>query len=173
MNNGQDKIADSQLVYPAGAVEAIHRDESDIPFAAVGDGSFMQLLQVDLSQGLWILRMRFPVGGVSVEKHYHTGQVFAVTLKGSWYYKEYPETINRPGSYLYEPAGSVHTLVIDPACEEETEIWFCVHGSNLDLNSKGEVVRVSSARDMLSSYRALCESQGLSHDRVNIVGEAC
>ena len=68
------------------------------------------MLHVDLNQGLWISKTRLPPG-FQVATHFHTGLVFAVTLKGSWHYLESPEAVNRPGSYLFEPAGSRHTLV--------------------------------------------------------------
>ncbi len=106
-----------------GLTEAIHISESEVPFVDTGDGGSMQLLQVDLNQGLWILRTRMPPGR-TITKHYHTGSVFAVTLKGRWFYKEYPSYVNAPGSYLYEPAGSVHTLMTPKDQEGITDVWF-------------------------------------------------
>ena len=61
-------------------------------------------------RGLWIIRNRF-APGVLVQKHRHTGQVYGYTLSGAWKYAEY-DYVNRAGSFLYEPAGSVHTLTV-------------------------------------------------------------
>ena len=88
--------------------QALHRGEEELPFVALGDGTHLQLLQVDVEAGLWVIRTKFEPG-VVVPTHKHTGEVFAFTRSGSWKYREYPE-VNTAGSYLYEPAGSIHTL---------------------------------------------------------------
>ncbi|MCU1353535.1 MAG: ChrR Cupin-like domain, partial [Acidimicrobiales bacterium] len=83
--------------------QALHRSEDELPFVDLGDGAELQLLQVDVEAGLWVIRNRFPAGYV-VPTHKHTGTVHAFTLSGSWHYAEYPE-VNTAGSYLFEPAG--------------------------------------------------------------------
>jgi len=77
--------------------------------------------------------------GYQVEKHYHTGPVFAVTHSGSWYYKEYPEQVNTKGSYMFEPAHSVHTLTITEGGNEPTDVWFAIYGANIHVDEKGDV----------------------------------
>ena len=153
-----------------GLTEAIHVSEDDVPFVDSGNGSSMQLLQVDLNQGLWIVKTRMP-GGQEVAKHYHTGSVFAVTIQGEWYYKEYPEYINAPGSYLYEPAGSVHTLMTPKDQEGITETWFAIYGANVNVDDDGNVTGITDAQSILAAYRALCAAQGLSSDKVIVNGE--
>ena len=54
----------------------IHRGEADLPFVDVGDGVQLQVLQVDLAQGIWIIRIKF-APGTSVQIHKHTGHVYA------------------------------------------------------------------------------------------------
>ena len=44
------------------APTAIHRAEEDLPFVDFGDGSMLQLLQVDLAVGVWVVRARFAPG---------------------------------------------------------------------------------------------------------------
>ncbi|MDF1645191.1 MAG: 2,4'-dihydroxyacetophenone dioxygenase family protein [Pseudomonadales bacterium] len=153
-----------------GLTEAIHISETDVPFVETGNGSSMQLLQVDLNQGLWVVKTRMP-GGQAVNKHYHTGSVFAVTIQGQWFYKEYPEYINSPGSYLFEPAGSVHTLMTPEDQEGITETWFAIYGANVNVDEEGNVTSMVDAQSILATYRALCEAQGLSSDKVIVNGE--
>ena len=153
-----------------GLTEAIHISESEVPFVDTGDGGSMQLLQVDLNQGLWILRTRMPPGR-TITKHYHTGSVFAVTLKGRWVYKEYPSYVNAPGSYLYEPAGSVHTLMTPKDQEGITDVWFAIYGANINIDEAGNVVGMVDAAAILRTYRMLCAAQGLSADKVIVLGE--
>lgn len=146
---------------PAPAVDprrAIHRGESDLPFVPFAEGVDLQLLQVDVDQGLWVVRTRFQPG-ITIATHKHTGPVFAVTRAGSWKYLEYPE-VNTAGSYLYEPAGSVHTLTVPATETEVTDVWFAIYGANLNLDANGNVEMVIDAPLILDFYRAQCRAQG-------------
>ena len=145
---------------------AIHRGEADLPFIDVGDGTHLQLLQVDVELGLWVVRTRFEPG-VTIPTHKHTGQVFAFTLAGRWKYLEYPE-VNTAGSYLYEPAGSIHTLTVPDDVEGLTDVWFAIYGANLNLDDDGNVWAVIDAGFMRDFYLAMCEEQGFG--RPDVVG---
>ncbi|MEZ5144305.1 MAG: 2,4'-dihydroxyacetophenone dioxygenase family protein [Acidimicrobiales bacterium] len=149
---------------------AIHRGESELPFVDLGDGSLLQLLQVDLDQGLWVIRTKFQPGMV-VQTHKHTGCVFAFTLAGSWKYREYPE-VNRAGSYLFEPALSVHTLTVPEDNTEMTDVFFAIYGANLNLDAEGNVEMVIDAGLMLDVYYNLCEAQGFDRPDVILGGRS-
>ena len=137
---------------------ALHRGADDLPFVALGDGTHIQLLQADVEAGLWVVRTRFEPGAV-VPTHKHTGPVFAVTFAGRWKYAEYPE-VNTAGSYLYEPAGSVHTLTVPDDNTELTDVWFAIWGANLNLDDAGNVASVIDAGVVREGYIALCEANG-------------
>ena len=145
---------------------AIHRGEDDLPFVALGDGSHIQVLQIDIDAGLWVLRTKFEPG-VTIPRHKHTGAVFAVTLAGSWKYLEYPE-VNTAGSYLYEPAGSVHTLTVPEDQEGMTDVWFAIYGANLNLDENDNVEMVIDAGFILEFYRAACAEQGCPDPKIII-----
>ncbi len=151
----------------AEARRAIHRGESDLPFVEFGEGIALQLLQVDLDQGLWIVRTRFQPG-VVIQTHRHTGPVFAVTFAGSWKYREYPE-VNTAGSYLFEPAGSVHTLTVPADQSDVTDVWFAIYGPNLNLDASGNVEAVIDAELIHQFYLAACKEKGIDDPAV-IVG---
>src|SRR5690606_8744869 len=145
---------------------ALHRGEDELPFVDLGDGSELQLLQCDVEAGLWVIRTRFPAGYV-VQTHKHTGEVFAFTITGRWRYAEYPE-VNTAGSYLYEPAGSVHTLVVPEDDEGVTDVWFAIRGANLNLDADGNVTSVIDAGVVRDFSLAACESAG--HPRPAVIG---
>jgi len=145
---------------------AIHRGESELPFVDLGEGIKIQVLQVNIDAGLWVVRNKFAPGTV-VQKHKHTGEVFAFTQSGSWKYAEYPE-VNTAGSYLYEPAGSVHTLTVPDTNTEETDVWFAIYGANLNLDADGNVDTVIDAQFIYEIYVAMCEAEG--HGRPNVIG---
>lgn len=140
------------------APSAIHRGEDDLPWVDLGDGIELKVLQVDLSQGLWVIRNRF-APGAAVQIHKHTGQVFAFTQSGSWKYAE-SEYVNTAGSYLFEPAGSVHTLIVPDTNTEPTDVWFAIYGANLNLDAEGNIEMVIDAGLVLEVYRAMCEAIG-------------
>ena len=142
---------------------ALHRGEDDLPFMDDGNGLLTQVLQVDVEAGLWVVRTRM-APGLTLPRHKHTGEVFAVTFSGSWRYLEYPE-VNRAGSYLFEPAGSIHTLT---ALEDGADIWFAIRGANLNLDDAGNVESVLDAGLVRDGYLAWCEAQGLG--RPDVIG---
>lgn len=140
------------------APTALHRGEGELPFVDIGEGATLQLLQADLANGVWVIRNRFQPG-YTVQTHKHTGHVYAFTQRGSWHYLESPDDVNTAGSYLYEPAGSVHTLHVPPTNDGETDVWFTIHGANLNLGDDGNVEMVIDAHFMLPFYLALCAEQ--------------
>jgi 2,4'-dihydroxyacetophenone dioxygenase len=150
--------------------EAILIHDDDLPHVNLPDGSTLQLLQVDLNQNLWVVRNRFKPG-FSIDTHYHTGPVFAVTQSGEWFYKEYPDKVNRAGSYLYEPAHSLHTLTVAEDATEDAVVWFAIFGSNIKIDDAGDVTSILDARTVLTAYRAMCEMEGKSCDKVIVQGE--
>jgi 2,4'-dihydroxyacetophenone dioxygenase len=153
------------------APPTIHRGEDDLPFVTLPDGTGLQLLQVDLAAGVWIVRNHFPPG-ITIQTHKHTGHVHAFTQRGRWHYLESPDAVNTAGSYLYEPAGSTHTLHVPPDNDGVTDVWFTVHGANLNLDEEGDVTSVVDAHVLLPFYRAMCEDQHGMADPPVIVIEA-
>jgi 2,4'-dihydroxyacetophenone dioxygenase len=145
---------------------ALHRGENDLPFVPLGDGSELQLLQCDVEAGLWVIRSRFPAG-YRVQTHKHTGEVYAFTIAGSWRYVEYPQ-VNTAGSYLFEPAGSVHTLIVPEDVEGITDVWFAIRGANLNLDADGNVEMVIDAGLIRDFYLGSCEQAGLP--RPDVIG---
>ena len=103
---------------------AIHRGDDELPWVDIGDGSLLKVLQIKEREGLWIIRNRFSPG-YQVQTHKHTGPVYAFTTTGAWKYKE-SDFVNRAGSFLYEPAGSVHTLIVPADNTEPTDVFFAI-----------------------------------------------
>lgn len=164
------KMAARPIIPAESDQDTMHVGADDLPWLEAGDGSAIQLLHVDLTQGLWISKSRIPPGH-RVTKHYHTGLVFAVTLQGQWFYAETPEAVNAPGSYLFEPAGSLHTLCTPEGRDGDTIAWFAIYGANINLDDEGKIVSVFDARAVLEIYRGYCEALELDHSKLIVVGE--
>jgi len=138
---------------------AVHIGDEEIPWVTLPDGSQLKLLQVRVEEGLWIIRTRFNPG-YRVQTHRHTGPVWGYTVSGAWKYAEY-DYVNRAGSFLYEPAGSVHTLTVLEDNTEITDVWFHMYGANLNLDADGNVESVTDGATALAGYYAMCEYQGI------------
>jgi 2,4'-dihydroxyacetophenone dioxygenase len=134
---------------------AVHIGVDDLPFVEVGGGNKMRILQVNEEEGLWIIENIFQ-SGFDVQTHRHTGPVWGYTVSGAWKY-------NRAGSFLYEPAASVHTL---EAIEDDTRVWFHMYGVNLNLADDGSIESVSDGPRSLAAYYSLCEEQGFPRPNV-------
>jgi hypothetical protein len=65
------------------------------------------------------------------------------------------------GSYIYEPANSVHTLDVPADNTGPTDVLFVIEGALLNLDDKGEVESVSDGPSLLEAYYALLEAQGV------------
>jgi quercetin dioxygenase-like cupin family protein len=141
---------------------AVHIGADDLPFVDIGDGNLLKVIRVDAAESLWIVENVFQAD-FEVQTHRHTGPVFGYTTSGAWKYKEYDD-VNRAGSFLYEPAGSIHTLTV---LEDDTRVWFHMYGANLNLRPDGTIESVTDGAGTLAAYYALCEMQGL--DRPNVL----
>jgi len=138
---------------------AIHRGDDELPWVDIGGGSLLKVLQVKEREGLWVIRNRFEAG-YAVQTHKHTGPVYAFTTSGAWKYKE-SDFVNRAGSFLYEPAGSVHTLIVPEDNTETTDVFFAIWGANLNLDADGNIESIVDAGGILQAYYMLCEAEGL------------
>jgi len=141
--------------------EAIHKGADELPFVDIGGGNKLKVIMVDEGQGLWIIENIFQ-NGFAVQTHKHTGPVYGYTVSGAWKYKEY-DYVNRAGSFLYEPANSVHTL---QCIEDGTDVWFHMYGANLNLDADGNVESVTDGASALAGYYALCEAAGIPRPNV-------
>ena len=135
---------------------AIHKGAEELPFVEMGGGNKLKVIMVDEGQGLWIVENIFQ-NGFEVIAHKHTGPVYGYTVSGAWKYKEY-DYVNRAGSFLYEPANSVHTL---QCIEDGTDVWFHMYGANLNLDADGNVESVVDGAGTLAFYLAMCEQMGM------------
>jgi quercetin dioxygenase-like cupin family protein len=145
------------------APTAVHIGKDELPFVEIGGGNKLKVIQVDEPNALWIVENIFQAG-FEVQTHKHTGPVYGYTTSGAWKYKEY-EYVNRAGSFLYEPAGSVHTLT---CIEDNTQVWFQMYGVNLNLDENGNIDSVSDGAGSLAAYLAMCEAQGFGRPDVLI-----
>lgn len=135
-----------------------HVGADDSPWVDTGTGVDLKVVRFDTLRGTWVILNRFRPG-VRLQTHRHTGPVDGYTLRGRWHYLEY-DFFSTPGSYIYEPANSVHTLDVPEDNHEETEVLFVIEGALLNLDGDGRVESVTDGPGMLQAYYAMLEAEG-------------
>ena len=141
-----------------------HIADDDLPWADTGVGIELKVLRVTVETGVWVVRNRFQPG-VRIPRHRHTGPVEGFTLTGRWHYLEY-DFWNTAGSYIHEPASSVHTLDVPADNTEPTDVLFIIEGVLLNLDDQDAIESVADGPTTLAAYLALLEAQGLGRPPV-------
>jgi quercetin dioxygenase-like cupin family protein len=118
--------------------ELLTVNEQEVPWLedSLGGGIKIKPLRLDMEAGVWVILVSFAPGS-EVPLHYHTGEAEVFTLSGRWNYAEYPDQPQTTGSYLFEPAGSVHTLMVPADNTEDTLMLVRVRGANINFNQDG------------------------------------
>jgi quercetin dioxygenase-like cupin family protein len=125
-------------IQPEIAVQAIPDDERVwVPQAP--DVSFRPLL-LNTVTGSWCNLLRVRKSGV-LSRHIHPSWVTGYVIRGAWRYLEH-DWVAREGSFVYEPPGEIHTLVVDEAVggsAETTEMitFFNIHGAMVYVDEAG------------------------------------
>lgn len=133
-----------------------HVTEDAAPWVDVVGGQ-RRLVYSNVDQGVWALGARYEPGS-GTERHSHTGEVFGWTISGRWMYAEYGIEYSA-GSFVHEPAGGTHTLIVPTDNTTITEVLFVVHGANLILDDNDEIVRINDATTFRARYLSLCDEQ--------------
>jgi 2,4'-dihydroxyacetophenone dioxygenase len=82
-------------------------------------------LCLNVSHGYWMNLLRVRKAGV-LSRHRHPGPVHGFVLRGRWRYLEH-DWVATEGSYVFEPPGETHTLVV-PDDVAEMITYFQVNG---------------------------------------------
>jgi len=135
-----------------------HVGDDDAPWVDTGYGVDLKVMRFDAGQGTWVIRNRFRPG-TRLQIHRHTGPVDGFTLAGRWHYLEY-DFYSTAGSYIYEPANSVHTLDVPADNTGDTDVLFVIEGALLNLDPDGNVETATDGPGILEAYYALLEAEG-------------
>ena len=129
----------------------------DLPWVEQAKGVWFKPLRLAPELGVWANLVKVSAQGM-VSRHRHHGPVEGWVLQGRWRYLEH-DWVAGPGSYVHEPEGDVHTLVVEGG--EEMVTLFIVHGSIEYLDDDDRVLRTDTAQRKLALYEAHCEAHGL------------
>lgn len=146
------------------AVQAIPDDERVwVPQAP--DVWFRPLL-LNTVTGSWCNLLRVRKSGV-LSKHIHPSWVTGYVIKGAWRYLEH-DWIAKAGSFVYEPPGEIHTLVVDDVVgENEMITQFNIHGAMIYLDDNGKTTGYEDVFTKIDMCRKHYIDVGLGADYID------
>jgi quercetin dioxygenase-like cupin family protein len=124
---------------------------------------FFRPLCLNVSQGYWMNLLKVTKSGV-LSRHRHPNAVHGFVLKGRWHYLEH-DWEAREGSYVFEPPGETHTLVV-PDDVDEMITYFQVNGTMNYVDPYGKHLGYEDVFTKIDMCRAHFEEVGLGADYV-------
>ena len=143
-------------IVPELAIAAIPDDERVwVPQAP--DVWFRPLL-LNTVNGGWCNLLRVRRSGV-LSRHRHPMLVVGYVIKGRWRYLEHA-WVAEEGSFVYEPPGETHTLVVPEDCAEMIT-FFNISGAMIYLDESGRQTGYEDVFSKIEMCRAHYTAAGL------------
>ena len=135
----------------------IGASEEESPWVPWQPGIHIRHLAFDVRRNSFTNILWVQQGGM-LGRHRHRGPVFGYVLEGSWNYVEH-DWVARPGDYIGEPPGAVHTLVSNDPRGMKTLFW--LNGSLEFLADDGQVAETFDVFWFIDHYVSYCRSRSL------------
>ncbi|WP_342545480.1 2,4'-dihydroxyacetophenone dioxygenase family protein [Lysinibacillus sp. FSL K6-4013] len=136
-------------------------DIDEIPWVPTFEGSdevFFKPIRFDLTTGQWIHLSKFKVGKGNAQHKHTGGTVLAYTIQGKWRYLE-RDWVAKPGTFVYEPPGDVHTLVVEG--EEDMITLFYLSGVIEYYDEQGNIMLQDDIFYRMKRYQDFCAANGI------------
>ncbi|URN93788.1 MAG: 2,4'-dihydroxyacetophenone dioxygenase family protein [Candidatus Pristimantibacillus lignocellulolyticus] len=132
----------------------------DLPWVPFDEGEVnchFKPLRFDLSTGTWTYLFKIKSNKV-LTRHRHTGgSVIGYNIQGQWRY-EGRNWIAKPGTFIFEPPGDIHTLITE---EEEVITLFILGGSLQYFDNNNSVIGQDDIYTVLKKYQDYCHAMGI------------
>lgn len=145
---------------------------SDIVIKAVPDDERLWVPQapnvwfrplfLNATTGEWVNLLRVRRSGV-LSRHRHPAPVHGYVIKGSWKYLEYDWTATE-GTYVFEPPGAIHTLIVESSDEMITLFHVC--GALIYFDEHHRAVGFDDVHSKIQMCQKHYEDVGLGAERV-------
>ena len=99
-----------------------------------------------------------------LSKHRHPAPVHGYVIKGKWRYLEH-DWVAEPGTYVYEPPGETHTLVLEDKSEMIT--FFNNGGPVIYVDEEGNQVGYDDVFTKIDICKSWYEECGLGTDYID------
>jgi quercetin dioxygenase-like cupin family protein len=149
-------ILPAKGIVPELAIAAIPDDERVwVPQAP--DVWFRPLL-LNTVNGGWCNLLRVRRSGI-LSRHRHPMLVVGYVIKGRWRYLEH-DWVAEEGSFVYEPPGETHTLVVPEDCAEMIT-FFNIAGAMIYLDESGRQTGYEDVFSKIETCRTHYTAAGL------------
>jgi len=132
--------------------------EDESPWVPFKENVFIRHLSFDARHNVYANILWVKKGG-SLGRHRHRGKVFACTLEGNWRYLEY-DWVARPGSYVQESPGAIHTLVSDNP--EGMKTFFLLNGAVEFFDEHDNLLETLDVFWFIDHYLSFCREHGIA-----------
>ena len=129
-----------------------------------GDSIFSLPLMFNVTNGSWINITRAHGEGI-ISRHRHSSPVTGYTLDGTWGYLEHEWTASK-GTFIFEPPGETHTLVVHPEAGHMT-VLFHNFGPLMTVDDAGNVCDYVDVFKRIEVCRTYYASIGLPDDYID------
>jgi 2,4'-dihydroxyacetophenone dioxygenase len=113
--------------------------------------------------GGWANLLKVTKAGI-LSRHRHPAPVHGYVIKGSWRYLEH-DWVAHEGSYVYEPPGETHTLIVDKDVEEMIT-FFNIFGAMIYVDEHGRQIGYEDVHTKIAMCRDHYRKVGLGDDYV-------
>ena len=178
----QNIFAPTKPTSTATSSSSVAIDDEELLWIPQTDTVSFRPLCFCVSSGYYVnlLRVRSKTKGKMgfLSRHRHPGPVHGYVIKGSWKYLEH-DWIAKPGSYVFEPPGEIHTLVTVPTTSssstnesddgedfDEMITLFHVTGSLLYCDEHGTIVGAEDVFTKLQKAKEYYKSIGLDDNYI-------
>jgi quercetin dioxygenase-like cupin family protein len=149
-------------IQPEIAVQALPDDER--VWVPQAPNVWFRPLLLNTVTGSWCNLLRVRRSGV-LSRHIHPSWVTGFVIRGSWRYLEH-DWVAREGSFVYEPPGEIHTLVVDDLATQGSEApemitFFTIHGAMVYVDEEGRTTGYEDVFTKIEMCRRHYEACGL------------
>ena len=138
--------------------------DDDRLWVPLSPGRWSRPLCYNISQGYWV-HLTKVIGGGFLSRHKHPAPVHGFVIKGSWRYLEH-DWVAKEGSYLFEPPGEIHTLVVDEDCDEMITLFHNT-GALLYCDESGNTIGSTDVFDRIEVTRKHFIDVGLGENFID------
>jgi 2,4'-dihydroxyacetophenone dioxygenase len=155
-----NELLDTDLIHFAEKLQLpeIVVDTENMPWVPFDDGTcHFKPVRFDFTTGSWTYLFKIEPNRI-LTRHRHTGgNVIGFNLKGRWRYAE-RDWVVRPGTFIFEPPGDIHTLITD---DEEVITLFILGGSLQYFDDENQVVGQDDIFTVYKKYCDFCNFNGI------------
>jgi 2,4'-dihydroxyacetophenone dioxygenase len=155
-------VGQSIGIVPEIAIAAMPSDER--VWVPQDTNVWFRPLLLNTVTGQWCNLLPVRRSGV-LSRHRHPSAVFGYVIRGSWHYLEHDWTASE-GSFVFEPPGEIHTLVVPEDCDEMMT-FFNVMGAMIYVDEQGKTNSYEDVFTKIEMCRAHYIAIGLGADFVD------